>query len=76
MTHARFWRLPSHQLPLPCPLAPSRSVCFSYTYRIHIPTGSNGHQANDSDFLIDGIDDAKAAYLVMSTQLQEGYGQS
>ena len=33
---------------------------------IHISTVANGHQADDSSFLLNGIDDAKAANAIFS----------
>ena len=35
-------------------------------FLIHISTVANGHQANDSCLLIDGIGDAKAANAILS----------
>lgn len=35
-----------------------------------MPTVTDGHQANDSAFLIDGIDDAKAAHAILSEPIK------
>ena len=35
-----------------------------------MPTVANGHQTNDSCFLLDGIDDAKAANAILSQPIE------
>jgi len=35
-----------------------------------MPTVTDGHQANDSCFLIDGIDDAEAAHAILSEPVE------
>jgi hypothetical protein len=35
-----------------------------------MPTVANGHQTNDSCFLLNGIDDAKAAHAILSESVE------
>jgi hypothetical protein len=56
----------------PASLFSSRSSKTLGQLLIHMPTLTDGHQANDSCSLIDGIDDAKAANAILSEPVEPG----